>query len=123
MSARPQVAQSQPAPRASTVTHHAALRGVERFGLRTTARSTAVIEAAFDTSVKLPWRYGRQLSLRPAPVKQVGRRVDVRVAGSMLLICRGRRVLTTWRMTDAQFSTVSWFVITGAWVPDDGSQD
>lgn len=98
------------------VTRHARERAVQRHGL-SVASAAQQLRSAFGSSVKVPPRYARQLSYANLPNKPTkSQRRQWRVAGSMLLICRGTCVLTTWRLTPEQAATVLWWAATGWWV-------
>ena len=98
--------------RTCTVTKHAAQRACERFGLPPESAPEA-IEQAWRASIPLPWHLGRVLlDCRLRHQKGVP---SVRVHGSMLLLCRGRAVVTVWRLSDELCATVLAWTATGEW--------
>ena len=99
----------------AVVTRHAMERAMLRLGCATPGAAVRHLQAAWARAVKLPERYGRQLAKRMQDKPHKGRRVQWRVAGSTLLVCRGTRIITTWRLDENQLATVLWFVAANRW--------
>ena len=100
------------------ITQHAADRAVERHGCPSVKHARLRLRRYFQISTRLPWRYGRTLARRCPDQLPRGLRADYRVAGPWLLICRGRRVITTWRLNGEQLATVLCWAATGMWLTD-----
>lgn len=93
--------------RRPVITHHAHQRARQRLG-----RHHTPLTRLRRQSVLLPARYARKLRIRTSPTKSG---VRYRVAGDALLVCRGRRVLTVWRLSLDALATVLVWKATGIW--------
>ena len=97
------------------ITRHAAQRAVERHGGQSLAHARARLRRYFRRAIKLPWRHARHLIVQSEhDLHRVGK-ADVRVAGPCLLVCRGKTVVTTWRLSPEELATVLCWVATGWW--------
>lgn len=94
------------------VTHHAARRATERFGVPRHEAARYVADA-WHRSVRLPWRHARGLLRTTLPCRKEN--PTVRVNGTMLLVCRGASVITVWQLAMDEWATVLLWIATGAW--------
>ena len=90
------------------VTTHAARRAVERL-----EASPRDLHRLFASSLPLSWRRAAQLGIR-VPSHKSG--VRFRVAGDVLLVCRGAVIITVWRLTLEQLATLLVWSATGWWI-------
>jgi len=99
------------------ITHHAAERAIQRHGCTNLRDARHTLRRAWSSAVQIPPRYARQLSSRDAATKpkRRGPKIRFRVAGSVLMVCRGRRILTTWRLDEEQAASVLWWVAANRW--------
>ncbi len=98
------------------ITRHARDRAVQRLGVPN-IRAASHLKQLFQGSVKLPRRYGRQLI--GLPVIRGSRKAHTtcyRVYGDVLLICRGRTLITLWRLQQEQQATVCLWLLLGQWL-------
>jgi len=95
------------------VTVHASERAVERFGVPQSA-ARRFVDRHCQGSIKLPYRLAQSLMRRARPARK-GCPV-FRVSGDVMLVCRGRRVVTVWRLTTEELATVLTWLSTGRWI-------
>ncbi|MFT5460241.1 MAG: hypothetical protein ACI9K2_006758 [Myxococcota bacterium] len=93
--------------RRPVITRHARERALQRLGAGHTPIATLR-----RRSVLLPARYARRLAIRTPQTKSG---IRFRVAGDVLLVCRGRRIITLWRLSADAFATVLVWIATGIW--------
>jgi hypothetical protein len=86
------------------VTAHARERAIERLRADPRRAGSRVAEL-WACSVKLPPRYAFRFMRRERYVRRKDG-VSYRLAGSVLLVCRGARVITLWCITDDQLVDV-----------------
>jgi hypothetical protein len=109
-------ARRRAAGRQPHVTEHAMQRAIERHQCRSAAEANRHLTRCWQQSVRLPPRYARDLFNRPVHSKpQAAQKRDFRIAGSTLLVCRGRHILTTWRLTESQLATVVVWILSHCW--------
>ena len=89
------------------ITLHAHRRARLRLGLHHTR-----VSRLRRRSIALPARYARRLRVR-TPSGKSG--IRFRVAGDVLLVCRGRKVVTLWRLSTEALATVLVWTATGIW--------
>ena len=97
------------------VTRHAVERAMLRLGCATAVAARKHLQQAWSGSISIPERYARQLCKADRGKPHKGRRVQWRVAGSTLMVCRGARIITTWKLDDNQAATVLWFCTANCW--------
>lgn len=90
------------------VTRHAAERQHQRFGTPSRSR----LRRAWEEGVRLPRRYGDLLAGKK---RRSERWIKYRIHGSQLLLGRGDTVITTWRLSEADFAAVLAWTLTGVW--------
>ncbi len=90
------------------VTAHARQRAVERLRSRP-GEARHQVAALWASSVKVPPRYAARLSGRQAYTRRKDG-ISYRLSGSVLLVCRGPRVITLWCISDEQLvDALIWF--------------
>ena len=95
------------------VTEHAAARARHHFDVPQ-GRSLQYVADAFARSVRVPWRHARALVTAASPRWKGS--PAVRVNGTMLLVCRGRRIVNVRRLGAQEVATILTWATTGAWV-------
>ena len=103
-------------PHPICITNHAAERAVERHDYPSIDHARIRLRTRFRQSIKVPWRHARHLLGNGDWESHRSNKADIRVAGPCLLVCRGKTVITTWRLGSDELATVAWWILTGAWV-------
>lgn len=93
-----------------TITRHAAQRACQRLGSRV---AEARVRKLWRESARLPDRLAASL-LDQRPPSQKGS-ASYRWCGDVLLVCRGRRVVTLWRLDIDQLATLLVWRLMGVW--------
>ncbi|MFT5685951.1 MAG: hypothetical protein ACI8RZ_006906 [Myxococcota bacterium] len=102
------------------VTRHARERAMQRFQV-SPLRAAAFVRRCWRDSVKLPRRYAQILLKIRAPRRKHG--ITYRVAGCVMMICRGKTVITVWELSTGELATVLLWACTGMWIAGNGKPD
>ncbi|HJN74240.1 MAG TPA: hypothetical protein QGF58_09935 [Myxococcota bacterium] len=90
------------------VTHHAADRARERFGIHSRDR----VRRAWREGVRIPRRLGDRIARKN---RRSERWIQYRIFGSQLLIGRENTVITTWPIADEDLASVFVYALMGVW--------
>lgn len=80
------------------ITHHAALRATERFGIAGMPNAVAWLTSCFEHAVLVPPRVLRAITGREASPRCKGA-ARFYVHGTAVMVARGNRVVTVWPLT------------------------
>lgn len=102
----------------ASATNHAVDRAVARTDVGRRGDARVGLELAWEHGVRLPWRYGRSLGRRThrnVPKKQ---RAEYRLSGDVVMVRRGRSIVTCWRLDVDAAEIVEEWRATGIWRTD-----
>jgi hypothetical protein len=99
-------------------TNHSIERALGRVGgFENPADASGWLRRAWAEGTKLPGRYARSLGRRRTPRRRRKGDPIFRVYGDVVLVGRGRLVITCWRLDDDALAAVFVWVAMGIWVP------
>jgi hypothetical protein len=99
-------------------TNHSIERALGRVGgFESPAAAATWLRRAWAEGMKLPGRYARSLGRRRSPRRRRKEDPIFRVYGDVVLVGRGRLVITCWRLNNDALASVFVWVALGIWVP------